>query len=189
MLPKELEECFKELQVPFFTGCVATNFDQLNYLCSYGISDVYLAEEICFDLKRAKRICVNNNVQVRAFPNVAQSSITSIPALKKFFIRPEDIDVYSDVIDVLEFWGPADRQAILYKIYTKGVWFGDLQHLLLGFDISFDSRRIVPGFAPIRKVCQRKCMKGEHCSICDSIYNISKQLEDKNLIIKKKKND
>lgn len=184
-----LQHCIENLKIPFFTGYLVTNFDQLNHLCSFGISEVYLGEDICFDLKRARAVCDRYKIRIRAFPNVGQSSIKSSPALKKFFIRPEDVEEYSDVIDVFEFWGPLDRQNVLYKIYSKGVWFGDLNDLLLDCDLHFDSRRIVPGFAQIRKTCGRKCMKGEHCSICDKIYNISEKLADKNLIIKKKKID
>lgn len=182
-------ECMKNLTVPYFTGNLATNFDQLHYLLNLGVSEVYLGEEICFDLTRAKKICSRTGVTIRAFPNVGQSSVRTSPALKKFFIRPEDIAEYEDVITTLEFWGPLDRQEILHKIYSKGKWFGDLQDLILDFDLSFDSRRIVPGFAQMRKNCERKCMKGGQCTACDRILNISKLLEDKNLIIKQKKND
>lgn len=181
-----LHQCISNLSLPFFTGYIATNFDQLHYLLNLGVSDVYIAEDICFNLQKVKQVCSTFNIQTRAFPNVAQSGVKATPPLKKFFIRPEDVEEYSDVIDVLEFWGPTGRQEILHKIYTKGVWFGDLEPLILDFNLSFDSRRIVPGFAQARKVCDRKCMKGHSCTICDSVYNISKQLEEKNLIIKNK---
>lgn len=179
-----LQLCMNNLKIPFFTGYLATNFDQLNYLCSLGVSDIYIGEDICFDLQRVKLICNKHNVKVRTFPNVGQCSVKAGPALKKFFIRPEDVEEYSDVIDVLEFWGPLNRQETLLKIYNKGVWYGDLKDLLLDFNLSFDSRRIIPGFARIRKSCGRKCMKGEFCTICDKIYNISEKLADNNIIIK-----
>lgn len=184
-----LLQCIKELKMPFFIGCVATNFDQLQYLCGLGVSDVYLGEDICFDLRRARAVCDRYKVQIRAFPNVGQCSVKSGPALKKFFIRPEDIEEYSDYIDTLEFWGPLDRQGILLQIYKKGVWNGDLKDLILDFDLSFDSRTIMPDFAYIRKNCGRKCMKGERCSICDTVYRISQKLADKNIIFKQKKTD
>lgn len=185
---EELIECVRNITVPFFTGYLATNFDQLHYLCKQGVSDVYIAEDICFDLMRARRVASSYGVKLRAFPNVGQSSVKQGPALKKFFIRPEDVAEYEDCIDILEFWGPLDRQKTLHEIYTKGVWFGDLKELILDFDLSFDSRRIIPGFARLRKTCGRKCMKGERCGVCDRILSISKVLEDKDLIIKQKKN-
>ena len=187
--PSALQHCMQELKVPFFTGHIVTNFDQLQYLCNLGVSDVYLAEDICFDLKRARAVCERYKVQIRAFPNVGQCSVKSGPALKKFFIRPEDVEVYSDCIDTLEFWGPLDRQVTLLQIYKKGIWFGDLKDLILDFDLSFDSKTIIPDFARIRKNCGRRCMKGEHCSICDTMYQISQKLADRNIIIKQKKTD
>lgn len=187
--PDALQHCIGNLQIPFFTGDVVVNFDQLHYLCGLGVCDVYLGEDICFDLKRAKTICERTNTQIRAFPNVGQCSVKSGPALKKFFIRPEDVEEYSDCIDTLEFWGPLDRQVTLHKIYTKGEWFGDLKELFLDFNLSFDSRCIMPGFAYARKTCGRKCMRGDHCTICDSVYSISKKLGEKHIILKKKKNN
>lgn len=189
ILNDNLADDLKKLNIPYFFGYVVTNFDQLQYLFTQGISEVYLAEDICFDLVRAKALCKQHGVQIRAFPNVAQASVKQGPALKKFFIRPEDVDIYSDCIDTLEFWGPFNRQAILLKIYKKGRWFGDLQDLLLDFDLSFDSKRIIPSFALMRKNCQRKCMKGDRCEVCDRILNISELLKEKRLIIKPKKND
>lgn len=185
--PDTMVQVINKLQIPFFTGDVVTNFDQLHYLLELGVSEIYLAEDICFDLRRVKQVCDHYNVKLRAFPNVAQSSVKATPPLKKFFIRPEDVKEYSDIIDTLEFWGPADRQEILLKIYKKEYWYGDLNPLILDLNLSLDSRRILPGFAKARKTCERKCMKGRHCTVCDNIYNISKQLEDQQLIIQKKK--
>lgn len=181
-----LQECCANLCIPFFTGYLVTSFDQLHYLCAQGVSDVYLGEDICFDLRRAKAVASSYGVQLRVFPNVAQASVRTSPALKKFFIRPEDVSIYEDVIDTFEFWGPLDRQAVLYKIYSKERWFGDLQALILDFDMSFDSRRVLPSFASIRKTCGRKCMKSEPCSICDTIHSISKKFENQNLMLKNK---
>jgi hypothetical protein len=186
--PDSLQQAIKELKVPFFTGDVVTNFDQLHYLLDLGVSQVYLGEDICFDLRRVKHVCDGYYVKLRAFPNVAQSCIKATPPLKKFFIRPEDVEEYGEIIDVLEFWGPLNRQEILHRIYSRGVWFGDLKEIILDLNLSFDSRRIMPGFAQARKVCERKCMKGRRCDICENIYSISEKLEDKGLIIKHKKN-
>lgn len=177
------------LKVPYYFGFIAVNFDQLNYLCEYGASEVYLAEDICFDLKRAKRICDRYGVKIRAFPNVAQASVKTSPAHKKFFIRPEDLETYSDVIDTIEFWGELDRQEIFYRIYRSGKWFGQLREIIADLNMEFDSRCIIPIFAESRKTCGRKCMKGDSCKICDSILSISRKLGDMNMIIKQKKNN
>lgn len=189
LITDEMWECMQKLKVPYYCGNVVNNFAQLHYMFTKNVSEIYVAEGICFDLERAKRACKRYGVQLRAFPNVAQAEVKQTPALHKFFIRPEDVEEYSDCIDTLEFWGPLDRQATLHKIYTKGIWFGDLNDLILDLNLSFDSRRVMPGFAHVRKTCDQKCLKGGACAICDRMLNISKLLEEKELIIKQKKND
>lgn len=179
-LPELVIDCMKYLEMPYMTGMKVTNFDQLNYICEKGVCSVYLAEEICFDLRRAKWVCDRYGVQIRAFANVAQGCIRSGPAPKKFFIRPEDVEEYSDCIDIIEFWGPLDRQYILYRIYSKGFWYGDLNEIILDLNLPFDSRCIIPEFARIRKNCGRKCMRGGSCSICKKAYDFSKQLKTEN---------
>lgn len=184
-----LQQCIEELRVPYFFGFKVSNFDQLHYLLEQGACAVYLTENICFDLVRAKALCSEHGAQIRVFPNVAQASVRQSPAHKKFFVRPEDVETYSDVIDILEFFGPTDRQNILHKIYTKGVWFGDLNDLILDLGIEFDSREIIPGFAAARKQCQRRCMRGERCTICDRVLSISKKLKEKEVYINYQKNN
>lgn len=184
-----LENCFQYLKLPYFIGALATDFDQLHYLCNKGVSEVYIGENICFNMQKVKKIADKYGVKLRAFPNIAQCGIRETPAHKKFFIRPEDIKEYGQYIDTFEFWGPLDRQEILLKIYKKGYWFGDLKELILDFNLSLDSRRVLPNFATMRKDCGKKCMHGDRCKICDSIVNISKKLEEQELIIKIKNNN
>lgn len=180
-LDEKTLECAHNLEMPFMTGLKITNFDQLHYALELGVCAVYLAEDICFDLLRAKRLCGRKGVQIRAFPNVAQGSVRSGPALKKFFIRPEDVEEYSNCIDVLEFWGPLDRQSVLLRIYRKGYWYGDLEPIILDLNLSIDSRCLAPDFALFRKGCQRKCMRGEDCTICDKLFEFSEQLRADNI--------
>lgn len=189
LIDQELQTCMDNLEIPYYTGFLVVNFDQLHYLCKYGVKEVYIGEEICFDLLRAKRIASSYGVTLRAFPNVGQSAVKDSPALQKFFIRPEDIEEYSQYIDTVEFWGPLNRQDILRRIYSKGKWYGDLQEIILDFDLSLDSMRIVPGFAQARMNCDRKCMKGGNCKICDLTYSIGQTLKEKQLVISQKQID
>lgn len=182
-----IERICANLTMPYFFGFFATNCEQLQHLLDCGASQVYIAEDLCFNLTRAKRLCAPYSARLRAFPNVAQASVKTAPALTKFFIRPEDVDTYSDCIDTLEFWGPLDRQETLLRIYKKGIWFGDLNDLILDLNLSFDSRRIIPAFARFRKDCQRECMKNGRCEVCDRVYKISEKMQEKDLLFIKKK--
>lgn len=183
-----LQESIGELKMPYFVGFVVTNYDQLQYMFSQRVCAVYLAEEICFDLTCANGLCKQHKVQVRVFPNVAQSSIKAAPALKKFFLRPEDVELYSDVIDVLEFWGPLDRQEILAKIYKKGIWNNDLSALILDLDLPIDGRRMPPWFGAIRKDCRRECARTGGCNKCFNLLAVGKKMREHNtFFIQKKK--
>lgn len=167
----DIMECIKEkLIAPYFFGLYVSSFDELQYMFTLGVSEVYLVEDICFDLLRANGLCKQHEVSIRAFPNIAQASVKSTPALKKFFIRPEDVEIYSEVIDTLEFYAedPA-RQDILYKIYSRGKWFGDLEPLILDLHLSIDSHLIDADFGRLRRSCARRCMRGDSCRACDDI--------------------
>ena len=118
----EYDDMLKEFQekgMPYFFNKKINNWDELNGYISLGVSDVYIVEDMGFDLEAVKNAATVAEVRVRAFANVAQSSFNASAALKKFFIRPEDIELYSDYIDTIEFFGDTKQQEVLYKIYTK----------------------------------------------------------------------
>ena len=58
------------------------------------------------------------NIQIRVFPNVAQSR-SEIPAIKQFFIRPEDLNAYEPYVDIYEFYrvNSSINTDVLYEIY------------------------------------------------------------------------
>ena len=127
------------------------------------------------------------------FPNVAQSSWEGTAALKKFFIRPEDVDAYEPYIDTFEFWDDSDEyrnhqkhmNIVLHHIYAiDKKWFGKLNEIIYGLDCDIDSRFTIPRFAEMRIKCNKKCMKGGSCNICDNIYDLSKTLEKAEIMVK-----
>jgi len=62
----------------------------------------------------------DNNIKVRVFPNICQSSFKETPSIKTFFIRPEDIKYYSTFVDVFELISNnAEIQNTLFKIYKQ----------------------------------------------------------------------
>ena len=183
----ELKAVIESLEVPYFFGMLASNFDELHYLLSLGAKQAYLVEDICFDLLRAKQVCSSYGVTIRAFPNVAQACVRSTPALKKFFIRPSDVPAYEEYIDILEFWGSEDRQEVLLQIYKRGNWMGDLSVVILDLNYKIESQYIIPQFATMRIHCERSCMKGGTCSCCERILSIGEKLKSKGIMLTTKK--
>ena len=177
-------EKVRQVGLPWYTGNTVTSWDALHYFLALGVSDVYITEELCFDLPIVAKLCHEKGVGVRVIPNVAQSSINETPDLKKFFIRPEDLETYAPYIDTIEFWGELTQQDTYYKIYKSGRWYGDLKEIIFSFDTEFDSRRVLPIFGSARLGCGKRCFKGFNYSICDNVHSISKKMEAQNLIIK-----
>lgn len=174
-----------ENNIPFFFDEFVDNWDTLISFINAKVSDVYIVNELGFELKDVSRVCKENNVNIRVFPNVAQtgSKIKNLETIKSFFIRPEDIDIYEPYVDVCEFFGPLDRQSVLYDIYTDKKWIGDLRELIIGLKEPLKSKYLMPCFGEERLNCGKKCYQ-DKCIICDKISTIAKQLEEANLEIK-----
>ena len=187
---KEIYTPLTDAEVPFFFDTFVKDWDTLYGLMKLHPTDMYITENLGFELDKVAEILHNHNIKVRVFPNVAQSSWSQTPALKKFFIRPEDVEIYSEYVDIMELWGELSHINIYYKIYAiDKKWFGELSECIIGFnDKEFDSRHILPMFAEKRIKCGKKCFKGSKCQVCNYIQNLSKTLKDKGLILTKKDN-
>lgn len=161
------------------------DWDTLIDFLNFGVSDVYIAEAMGFELDKIAEIVHAHNTQIRVFPNVAQAAISRSPDLLKFWIRPEDIIEYENYIDVCEFYGDDEKQSVYYDIYVNDKkWAGNLNEIIIGLDTDINSRTLLPRFAKKRIKCGRQCMKGGKCHMCDRILELSKTLEKNKLQIK-----
>lgn len=175
----------KSLSKRFFFDNFVDNWDTLMGLLEYYPSDMYITGSLGFEIKDVAELLHALDVKVRVFPNVAQST-WAIDSLRKFFIRPEDIQFYEPYVDVCEFFKSEKSLATLYKIYAIDKhWSGKLQELILSFtDNEIDSRCILPQFAESRLNCRKKCMKGKGCHICDAIGQLAEMLNKNDIILK-----
>lgn len=180
------EAVIGNLSLPYFYGKAVTTWDELIYYVKSGVCDVYIAEDLGFEVSAVAKYCHDNNVTVRAYPNIAQASVGGAHPLKKFFIRPDDVDCYEGLIDVLEFWCAPHQTDVYFKVYRNQKWLGELREIIKDFDCDIHNSHIVPGFAQARIDCGKRCLRGKPCHICDRIYSISKKLQDRNLMVKKK---
>lgn len=180
-------EDIAEMGIPFFFIEGASNMDDVMGMLSFGVTDLYIMNELAFNIKNISKYCHDNNVAVRVYPNVAQSSTNfSINTLTKFFIRPDAVRIYEPYVDVFEFFGPLDRQAVLYDIYRDERWLGILDEVIIGLDKNIDNQTIVPYFDAIRINCRKLCGIGK-CNTCGAVENFSKTLKTKEIGVKRKK--
>lgn len=181
---KFMEE-LKDTNLKYFFKAAANSWDKFTGLISQNVSDIYITDELAFELDKVAEIAHKNNIKVRIYPNVAQSRWDKLSDILKFFIRPEDIEMYEPYVDVCEFYGNKAQQIdTYYKIYQEDKkWFGDLQEIIIGLDSKIDSRYIIPRFAEKRIKCGKDCLKGGKCEMCKRILDLSEQLENAHLIV------
>lgn len=182
LLFKKIKE---KTSIPYFFEVFINDWDILYGYINMKVSDIYIAEALCFELDKVSPLLHNHGIKIRTFPNVCQTSWKETPPLKTFFIRPEDVDIYSNYIDTLEFFSNLSSIETLYKIYAiDQKWFGKLAELITGFNSTIDNKFIAPNFAERRINCNKKCLKGGKCDICNKIETLSKVLEKNNLLFK-----
>lgn len=181
---KFMEE-LKDTNLKYFFKVAANSWDKFTGLISQNVSDIYITDELAFELDKVAEIAHKNNIKVRIYPNIAQSRWDKLSDILKFFIRPEDIEMYEPYVDVCEFYGDKAQQIdTYYKIYQEDKkWFGDLQEIIIGLDSKIDSRYIIPRFAEKRIKCGKDCLKGGKCEMCKRILDLSEQLENAHLIV------
>ena len=174
----------KKYNFKFYFDEMVNNWDTLIGLLDYGVSDIYIVESLGFELDKVAAIAHSYNTQVRVYPNVAQSKFDATPALKKFFIRPEDVSVYEKYIDVLEFFDADKQLDTYYQIYAVDKeWLGKLNEIIKDFDSEIDNKYIIPRFAYKRISCGKKCLKGNNCTRCNDIEQLASTLEKSGMVI------
>lgn len=180
-----------EIRYQFFFETFVKDWDTLRGYAKLNPSDIYVVESLGFELAAVAKFLHENNIRVRVFPNVAQSSWNKTEVLKKFFIRPDDVYIYEPYVDVMEFFGKEDSIATYYKIYAiDQKWFGKLNEVIIGFENSdIDSRYLLPQFAERRLNCGKRCFKGRPCQICEAIEGLSAVLEAQKIMVQTFKDD
>lgn len=173
----------KEHHFKFFYDDYVRSWDALNGYVSEGVSDVYIVEEMAFSLATIRQI-VGPAVRIRVIPHIAQSGFQGTPAIKKFFVRPDDVDeydVYVDVFELLNIQNP-NSAATMAKIYQDKGWAGKLSEIISDFTLDIDNRNILEMFATHRMHCNHRCMKGQHCTICEQFVSIAETIAEKGFL-------
>ena len=172
-------------ETPFFFNTMCNTRTQVHHMAGMGVSDIYVCGELGFELKPVKEYCAKHNINVRVYPN-----FSDIEGACGFFIRPEDIKLYEEYVDICEFYtedvesseaGSIVRQDVLYEIYTKGRWNGFLHNIIYGLEEEIYNPTLVTSFGVARKVCRRDCLLNENmCHICPTVVEISRMWVEKN---------
>ena len=183
-IDEETLEIVKKYSIPFFMRKFVNDWDTFIGFINLGVSDIYIVETLGFEINKCGEIAHQNNINIRVFPNVAQSQYKNTPDIKKFFIRPEDTIEYESYVDVYEFICDIEQEETMYNIYNKDKkWFGELKEIIVGFNDDLDGRYIIPRFAQARISCGKKCLKNGLCNTCQTVKDLSNTLKEHDIVV------
>ena len=167
-----------ELGYSFFAGYPINDWAALKAYVE--LSPVYIvpAGELFFNLPEVKKY----NIPIRVAVNqpYLSSLITSVNTemdltIPSEWIRPDDIDIYADYIDIIEFANvEKSKQQALYRIYmNEKHWPGSLQMIINGLKTDATCRLIEPELFTRRIDCKRKCLSGGACRLCYRLFALA----------------
>ena len=160
-----------------FTDLIG-NWEVLQFVISLQPKEVYITNILGFFIPDVKKVCdAAGGIGIRVIANSAQSAWEGSLSLTKFFIRPEDVDVYAPYLSGIEFIGDNTIQEVCYETYKRGYWFGDIGEIIIGFNDVMDSRRLPPKYGEYRLKCKKRCVTGSQCHLCKAMKEFTKQME------------
>lgn len=181
----------KENNIKFFfdSDISAYNYSTLAAYINYGVSDVYITDDLCYDLKNVNKICAENNVQMRLILNhIPSTTFDSGTNPRSPIFMPKDMDILNQYFDVFEFdcgnpydWAKFD---VLYRTWFENkYWHGQLNEINEDVAQDFNCDSIYPDFTKFKINCQRRCDRRvtNHCTKCESFIEIGKTLQQKNV--------
>ena len=173
-----LMNTLKEKNISYYIIEPCQNWELFYHLIkNCGVSDVNLSGALAFELPKVKSLLekLELKVQIRLTPNAAQAQTVFAQPLQKFFIRPEDLELYEPYVDVIEFEGVAKQDAF-FDIYAKNKLFiGKLNQIIYYFYEPIDNLGLTTQFGERRISCGRECLKGGRCQRCFTMAEIAKK--------------
>ena len=176
-----LVEQLKSNKIPFYFKKPCTNWEIFNALIQYGVSDIDLSGPLVFEMSKVKSVLgkLESKPQIRVTPNKVMNLNPFTPSLVGFYIRPEDVDLYEEFIDVIEFEG-LEHQDVFFSIYAEQKTFiGDLCQCIYNFKDRVDNKGLINLFGERRRDCGRQCLSGGRCRRCYDLAHIAAPMGDR----------
>lgn len=162
----------KELGIPFFWGYTVTTFWELHALVAAGVSQVRIGAPLFFQADKLELF----DVTKRVCANVAHEGyLPFVDGVTGSWIRPEDVDFYDDVFDIIEFADCKEhKEEALYRIYAEQKnWPGRVDMIITNIETDAYNRMIPEQFAGVRRNCGQRCMAGGACRVCHRLLHLA----------------
>lgn len=163
---------FKGSGIPFYVGYPITDMFTAYGLIKAGVTDICISGELLFKIEKvSERLREENKlISLRLVPNVAYTDgLPHEDGVLGSFVRPEDLELFEDYIDVVEFEDVREkkREQALYRIYfDEKQWLGKLSDLITNLDYPGDNSIIPLHFGEKRLSCGQSCLYKKNCRLC-----------------------
>jgi hypothetical protein len=185
---KDLRDYLYEREIPFFYSNTCHNMEELYIMINEGASQIYVHGTLAFCLKDIASVRETAKIRVIVDAPVLSDAEARIVETKPeclFWIRPEDVAVYDQYVDMFEI---GYRPAVKLLIYMKQAWEGYIQDLIPATKIKVFGNNLSPAFGLARLNCRQQCFVGS-CNLCKNAIDFAKTLSDNKLeITEKEKN-
>lgn len=130
-----------------------TDWETFLTLKRLGVSDIYIDGPLGFSMNKIVR--GKEDVKIRVSPSVSPNTVLSAESnLTSFFIRPEDLDLYDDYIDVIDFQtAKLEKENKLFDIYKRKSFMFDLALLIDNLNDSINNLYVTNDFGLERLNC------------------------------------
>ena len=188
-LAPKLIDILLELEIPYFLTDSVQTIEQMYQYASYGVTEVVLGAALGFQLDKVKYVADKLNLKTRINYNCGMPGdpihLELMEPYWQFFIRPEDIDLYSQYLDtiIIPSVDPISFSDGIYKAYQEKKWNGKMNELFLFMPEGYDNRFMAPVWGERRITCNRRCMYKDNCHLCETLKDFGHTLEQAEIII------
>ena len=156
----------REIGAKYYLGYPVGSLYEANALIANGVCYLVIGMPLFFQMKEVAAL----GVDCRCVPNVAYyDGIIREDGVCGQWIRPEDLEMYSPMIDAVEFnYVKPDKEQALFRIYAEQkTWPGDLGMIIEHLNHLGVNRMISREVTISRMNCNQKCQKPSGaCRIC-----------------------
>lgn len=161
-----LADILNQEGVKWYWGYPITSFAELQGVVALEPAYVELGPPLSFSLKKVKAV---TDIPCRMVVNDPKPLHMPVAdTIKGQYVRPEDISVYEEWIDCVEFKTESLKEESAYfKLYSEQKnWPGNLNLIIKDLGMNVDNRGILEDFGERRANCGQRCMEGRGCGYC-----------------------
>lgn len=180
------QKILKKNNIKFYLSpeYAVSNFRMLECIASLGVTDIYIQDDLCYNLSKVRKAADKLNIQIRLILNQIASSIPNKGEnVRSPWFIPETVDELDKYIDIAEFENNSwVRIETLYKIWFKDKqWRENLRYINPQLNIDIWNQCMIPDFTKYKMNCGYRCAYGSVCKKCNQFTEMAQNLYNKKI--------